>query len=153
MGTARARVRLVCRRVRRAGGRRGHRRRAPGAAVAPKTAVSFFCPEKVKGNGVGNFKLIRTIDKKNNNAIHWSPNGRFVVVATVLSQQSYDLDFYDFDFEGDKDEKDKDLTANLQLLTTADHYGVTDIEWDPSGRFLSTSASVWKHRVSLCLYY
>jgi translation initiation factor 3 subunit B len=120
----------------------------PGAAVAPKTAVSFFCPEKVKGNGVGNFKLIRTIDKKNNNAIHWSPNGRFVVVATVLSQQSYDLDFYDFDFEGDKDEKDKDLTANLQLLTTADHYGVTDIEWDPSGRFVATSASVWKHRVS-----
>jgi translation initiation factor 3 subunit B len=69
-------------------------------------------------------------------------------VATVLSQQSYDLDFYDFDFEGDKDEKDKDLTANLQLLTTADHYGVTDIEWDPSGRFVATSASVWKHRVS-----
>ncbi|GAB7357432.1 hypothetical protein MBLNU459_g8357t1 [Dothideomycetes sp. NU459] len=118
-----------------------------GAAVPPKTAVSFFCPEKAKGNAVGNFKLIRTIDKKNNNAIHWSPNGRFVVVATVLSQQSYDLDFYDFDYEGDKDEKDKDLTANLQLMATADHYGVTDIDWDPSGRYVATSASVWKHRM------
>jgi translation initiation factor 3 subunit B len=119
-----------------------------GAAVPPKTSVSFFCPEKAKGNQVGNFKLIRTVDKKNNNAIHWSPNGRFVVVATVLSQQSFDLDFYDFDYEGEKDEKDKDLTANLALMNTAEHYGVTDIDWDPSGRFVATSASVWKHRVS-----
>jgi len=118
-----------------------------GSAVPPKTSVSFFCPEKAKGNAVGNFKLIRTIDKKNNNAIHWSPNGRFVVVATVLSQQSFDLDFWDFDFEGERDEKDKDLTANLQLMGTADHYGVTDIEWDPSGRFVATSASSWKHRM------
>ncbi|KAH0365670.1 translation initiation factor eIF-3b, partial [Aureobasidium melanogenum] len=118
-----------------------------GAAVPPKTSVSFFCPEKAKGNQVGNFKLIRTVDKKNNNAIHWSPNGRFVVIATVLSQQSFDLDFYDFDYEGEKDEKDKDLTANLALMNTAEHYGVTDIDWDPSGRFVATSASVWKHRM------
>jgi len=118
-----------------------------GSQIPPKTAVSFFAPEKAKGNAVGNFKLIRTIDKKNNNAIHWSPNGRFVIVATVLSQQGYDLDFWDFDFEGEKDEKEKDLTANLQLMGTADHYGVTDIEWDPSGRFVATSASVWKHRM------
>jgi len=122
-----------------------------GAAVPPKTSVSFFCPEKAKGNQVGNFKLIRTTDKKNNNAIHWSPNGRFVVVATVLSQQSFDLDFYDFDYEGEKDEKDKDLTANLALMNTAEHYGVTDIDWDPSGRFVATSASVWKHRVSFTI--
>ncbi|KAK3691692.1 Translation initiation factor 3 subunit b [Vermiconidia calcicola] len=118
-----------------------------GAAVSPKTAVSFFCPEKAKGNAVGNFKLIRTVDKKNNNAIHWSPNGRFVIVATILNQQSFDLDFWDFDFEGEKEEKERDLTANLQLMGTADHYGVTDVEWDPSGRFVASSASVWKHRM------
>ncbi|KAK4546092.1 Translation initiation factor 3 subunit b [Oleoguttula mirabilis] len=118
-----------------------------GAAVPPKTAVSFFCPEKAKGTAVGNFKLIRTVDKKNNNAIHWSPTGRFAVVATVLSQQSFDLDFWDFDFEGEREETDKDLTANLQLVGTGDHYGITDIEWDPSGRYVATSASVWKHRM------
>lgn len=120
-----------------------------GAAVPPKTAVAFFCPEKSKNQNIpGNFRHLRTIEKKNNNAIHWSPNGRFVVVATVLSQQSFDLDFYDLDFEGEKDEKDKDLTANLQLMASVDHYGVTDIDWDPSGRYVATSASVWKHRVS-----
>lgn len=119
---------------------------APGpSAVPPKTSVAFYCPEKVKGAGVGNFKHIRTYDKKNSNAIYWSPKGRFVVIATVSSQQSFDLEFYDLDFEGEKSESDKDLTANLQLMNTADHFGVTDIEWDPTGRFVATSSSFWKH--------
>ena len=117
-------------------------------AVPPKTAVSFFCPEKMKGAGVGNFKHIRTIEKKNSNAIYWSPKGRFVVVATVHSQQSFDLDFWDLDYEGERTDSEKDLTANLQLMATADHYGVTDIDWDPTGRYVATSASMWKHSVS-----
>lgn len=121
------------------------------SAVPPKTSVSFYCPEKVKGAGVGNFKHIRTYDKKNSNAIYWSPRGRFVIVATVHSQQSFEMEFFDLDFEGEKPESDKDLTANLQLMNTADHYGVTDIDWDPTGRFVATSASIWKHTVSLTM--
>ena len=118
------------------------------STVPPKTAVSFFCPERAKGPTVGNFKHIRTVDKKNSNAIYWSPRGRFVTVASVHNQQSFELDFWDLDFEGEKDEKEKDLTANLQLMNSADHYGVTDIEWDPSGRYVASSASMWKHSVS-----
>ncbi|KAH8900945.1 eukaryotic translation initiation factor 3 subunit B [Thozetella sp. PMI_491] len=118
----------------------------PGpTAVPPKTSVAFFCPEKAKGNQIGNFKHLRTLEKKNSNAIYWSPKGRFVLIATVHNQQSSDLDFFDLDFEGDKPESDKDLTANLQLMNTAEHYGVTDIEWDPSGRYVATWASFWKH--------
>ena len=118
-----------------------------GSAVAAKTAVSFFCPEKVKGLGAGNFKLIRTIDKKNSNGIYWSPKGRFVVVATVAVQQHFDLDFWDLDYEGEKPEAEKDLSANLMLMNTQEHYGLTDVEWDPTGRYVTTSASVWTHQV------
>lgn len=117
-----------------------------GSNVPPKTSVSFFCPEKAKGNAVGNFKHIRTIEKKTSNAIYWSPKGRFVLVGTVHSQQSFDLDFWDLDFEGEKEEKDKELTANLQLMATAEHYGITDAEWDPTGRYVITVASFWKHQ-------
>jgi len=116
-----------------------------GSNIPPKTAVSFFCPEKSKGPSVGNFKHIRTIDKKSSNALFWCPRGRFVVVATVLSQQSFDLDFWDLDFEGEKEDKDKDLTANLQLMATGEHYGITDVEWDPTGRYVATVASFWRH--------
>ncbi|KKK18694.1 eukaryotic translation initiation factor 3 subunit B [Aspergillus rambellii] len=115
-----------------------------GAGAPPKTAVSFFAPEK-KGVSAGNFKLVRTIEKKTSNAIYWSPKGRFVVVATVHSQSSFDLDFWDMDFEGEKTEGEKDLAANLQLMKTVEHYGVTDIDWDPTGRYIVSSASVWTH--------
>ncbi|EFW99689.1 eukaryotic translation initiation factor 3 subunit [Grosmannia clavigera kw1407] len=114
-------------------------------AVPPKTSVSFYAPEKAKGNAVGNFKHLRTLEKKNSNAIYWSPKGRFVVIATVHSQQASELEFFDLDFEGEKPEAEKDLTANLQLMNVAEHYGVTDVEWDPSGRFVATWASAWKH--------
>lgn len=117
-------------------------------AVAPKTAVAFFCPEKAKGNAVGNFKHLRTLEKKNHNAIYWSPKGRFVAIATVGNQQGADLEFYDLDFEGEKPEGEKDMTANLQLMNMSEHYGMTDVEWDPSGRYVATWASAWKHSVS-----
>jgi len=119
-------------------------------AVPPKTAVSFFAPEKLKGGAPGNFRHIRTVDKKNSNAIYWSPRGRFVVIATVGSQQSSDLDFWDLSFEKpkeDKDDKEKELNANLQLMNTAEHYGVTDIEWDPTGRYVATVASAFRHQM------
>jgi translation initiation factor 3 subunit B len=118
-----------------------------GSAVAPKTAVAFFAPER-KGVSAGNFKQVRAIERKTSNAIYWSPRGRFVVVATVHSQTSFDIDFWDMDFEGEKSEADKDLAANLQLLQSTDHYGVTDVDWDPTGRYVVTSASSWTHSVS-----
>ncbi|KAF2499645.1 eukaryotic translation initiation factor-like protein 3 subunit B [Lophium mytilinum] len=120
------------------------------SAVPPKTAVSFFAPEKAKGGVIGNFKHVRTVDKKNSNAIYWSPKGRFVVVAALQSQQSFDLDFWDLNFEKPKDEKEaseKDVSANLQLMSTAEHYGVTDIEWDPTGRYVATVASAFRHHM------
>ncbi|KAL4763487.1 translation initiation factor eIF3 core subunit b [Aspergillus foveolatus] len=119
---------------------------ASGAGAPPKTAVSFFAPEK-KGVQAGNFKLVRTVEKKTSNAIYWSPKGRFVVVATVHSQSNFDLDFWDMDFEGEKNENEKDLAANLQLMKTVDHYGVTDIEWDPTGRYVVSGASAWTHQM------
>jgi translation initiation factor 3 subunit B len=120
----------------------------PGTTAVPaKTSVSFFAPEKTKGPTVGNFKLIRTIDKKSSNGIYWSPKGRFVVVATVASQQGSDLEFWDLDFEGDKQEAEKDLTANLQLMAAGDHYGMTDVDWDPTGRYVVSWASMFKQQV------
>ena len=35
----------------------------------------------------------------------------------------------------------------LQLMNTAEHYGVTDIEWDPTGRYVATVASAFRHQV------
>lgn len=91
-----------------------------------------------------------TLPSRTSNAIRWSPRGRHVVLATVGSSSKSELEFWDLDFNTD-DRKEKEVQsdwgAGIQLLGTADHYGVTDVEWDPSGRYLATSASAWTHTV------
>ena len=90
-----------------------------------------------------------TLSSRTTNAIRWSPRGRHVVLATVGSSTKSELEFWDLDFNSDdKKEGQSEWGSGIQLLGTADHYGVTDVEWDPSGRYLATSASAWTHTVS-----
>ena len=97
-----------------------------------------------------------TLPNRTSNTIRWSPRGRHVVLATVGSSTKSELEFWDLDFNledvgGRKDViqtvSKEEWGSGIQLLGSADHYGVTDVEWDPSGRYLATSASAWRHTV------
>ena len=44
--------------------------------------------------------------------------------------------------------KEAEPGANVVMLGTGEHFGITDIAWDPSGRYLGTSASAWRQTVS-----
>ena len=74
------------------------------------------------------------------------------MLATVGSTSKSELEFWDLDFNSDdmvvkKDPPKEEWGTGIQQLGTADHYGVTDVEWDPSGRYLATAASAWTHTV------
>ena len=73
------------------------------------------------------------------------------MLATVGSTSKSELEFWDLDFNVDdtvkKDTSKEEWAAGIQQLGVADHYGVTDVEWDPSGRYLATAASAWTHTV------
>jgi uncharacterized protein with WD repeat len=77
-----------------------------------------------------------------------------VVLATVGSSSKSELEFWDLDFNvEDAGRREGQVSkeewgSGIQLLGTADHYAVTDVEWDPSGRYLATSASSWTHTVT-----
>lgn len=106
----------------------------------------FGLPQRIAG----------TLPSRTSNAIRWSPRGRHVVLATVGSSTKSELEFWDLDFNSDdRKEGQAEWGSGIQLLGTADHYGVTDVEWDPSGRYLATSASAWTHTVSIsfCLNF
>jgi len=70
------------------------------------------------------------------------------------SSSKSDMEFWDMDFNvddfGRKDvvERKEEWGAAMQQMAAVDHYGVTDIEWDPSGRYVASSVSVWRHTVS-----
>ncbi|KAH9039803.1 translation initiation factor eIF-3b [Lactarius pseudohatsudake] len=101
----------------------------PGPGVTIKTDVSFY---QLDRSNVDAEPVVSTLAGRMTNTIRWSPRGRHVVLATVGSTSKSELEFWDLDFDSD----------DVQL-GVADHYGVTDVEWDPSGRFLATAASAW----------
>ncbi|KAF7320444.1 Eukaryotic translation initiation factor 3 subunit B [Mycena kentingensis (nom. inval.)] len=115
-----------------------------GPGITIKTDVSFY---QLDHGGKNDFKLLRTLPNRTSNAIRWSPRGRNVVLATVGSSSKSELEFWDLDFTTDDtaQKTTQDWGSNIQLLGTADHYALTDVEWDPSGRYLATSASSWTH--------
>ncbi|KAK7206506.1 eukaryotic translation initiation factor 3 subunit B [Myxozyma melibiosi] len=116
------------------------------APAAAPTFVSFYGLERSKGVN-GQFRQVASVERKSSNSIFWSPKGRFVVVASVggTSNNTGELDFWDFDFEGERKEVAgaEDVPANLVLMSTGQHYQLTDIAWDPTGRFVATSSSTW----------
>ncbi|KAH8096621.1 translation initiation factor eIF-3b [Cristinia sonorae] len=118
---------------------------APGITI--KTDVSFYAHDRTKGN----FRLLRTLPARTSNTIRWSPKGRHVVLATVGSTSKSELEFWDMDFNHDDYGKGptgkEEWGSGIQYLGAADHYAVTDAEWDPSGRYMATSASAWRHTI------
>lgn len=40
-----------------------------------------------------------------------------------------------------------DLAQGIQLLSTTEHYGMTAIEWDPSGRYIILAGTTWQSSV------
>ncbi|EMG47628.1 PRT1 Eukaryotic translation initiation factor 3 subunit B [Candida maltosa Xu316] len=111
----------------------------------PKNTISFYAQEVTKGkNASSKYKSYKDIPNKHSNTVVWSPKGRYVVVATI-SRSSGALEFYDVSFD---DENNKKSTpANVKLLEADKFAGMTNIAWDPSGRFVAAWSSAWLHAI------
>uniref|UniRef100_A0A4W5MJB6 Translation initiation factor beta propellor-like domain-containing protein n=1 Tax=Hucho hucho TaxID=62062 RepID=A0A4W5MJB6_9TELE len=71
-------------------------------------------------------------DKQQANSIFWSPQGQFMVLAGLRSMNGA-LAFVD--------------TSDCTMMNMVEHYMASDVEWDPTGRYLVTSVSWWSHKV------
>ncbi|MCL7040899.1 hypothetical protein MKW94_002648 [Papaver nudicaule] len=88
---------------------------------ALKVDVSFYSMRTA--TNTGRVSKLTTLHGKNASALHWSPSGRFVVIAGLNGQ----LEFYDVD--------------ELETMATAEHFMATNIEWDPTGRYVATAVT------------
>ena len=120
----------------------------PGAVI--KFNVDFFQPDPKKGD----FTSIKHLEGKLANNITWSPKGRHIAFSTLASPTKCDIEFWDLDFVTDDNpnRREAEQGANIQLLGTGEHYGITDLAWDPSGRYIATHASAWRQSVSMRVY-
>ncbi|KAI5067602.1 hypothetical protein GOP47_0018130 [Adiantum capillus-veneris] len=90
----------------------------------PKPDVTFYSMKSP--NNVGRVTKLTTLKGKQANALFWSPIGRFIVLAGLKAYNGQ-LEFYNVD--------------ELESMASADHFMATDVDWDPTGRFVATSVT------------
>lgn len=100
-------------------------------------------------------------DKQQANSIFWSPQGQFLVLAGLRRSVLIKFDvlclyfllewFICIIFSASSCSMNGALTfvdtSDCTMMNIAEHYMASDVEWDPTGRFVVTSVSWWSHKV------
>ncbi|KAL8155139.1 hypothetical protein AgCh_000507 [Apium graveolens] len=90
----------------------------------PRPDISFYSMKS--GTNTGRVSKLTTLKGKQANALFWSPGGRFIILAGLKGFNGQ-LEFYNVD--------------DLETMATAEHFMATDIEWDPTGRYVATAVT------------
>jgi len=77
--------------------------------------------------------LLKKFERKRFNSLFWAPQGQFVVLGLLKSAEG-PLEFID--------------TSDFSVMSTLMPEMTTDVEWDPTGRFVVTCVSAWSGKVS-----
>jgi translation initiation factor 3 subunit B len=96
-----------------------------------RSVVSVF---RVDPAGV---QHLQTLERKQLTAWQWSPRGEYFVLAGLDSTAAF-LEFWQAPFAN---------TGEIVCLGTKEHFMATDMSWDPSGRFLCSWVSYWRHQM------
>jgi translation initiation factor 3 subunit B len=81
---------------------------------------------------------LKRFDGKAFSQLFWSPTGQFIVLAGLKSS-NHALEFMD--------------TSDYSITATTEHFMATDVEWDPTGRFVVTANSYWIHRADNSFWF
>ncbi|XP_074373122.1 eukaryotic translation initiation factor 3 subunit B-like [Apium graveolens] len=90
----------------------------------PRPDISFYSMKS--GTNTGRVSKLTTLKGKQANTLFWSPGGRFILLAGLKGFNGQ-LEFYNVD--------------DLETMATAEHFMATDIEWDPTGRYVATAVT------------
>jgi len=77
--------------------------------------------------------LLKKFERKRFNSLFWAPQGQFVVLALLKSAEG-PLEFID--------------TSDFSVMSTLMPEMTTDVEWDPTGRYVVACVSAWSGKVS-----
>eukprot|EP00297_Palpitomonas_bilix_P005059 CAMPEP_0113917488 /NCGR_PEP_ID=MMETSP0780_2-20120614/32772_1 /TAXON_ID=652834 /ORGANISM="Palpitomonas bilix" /LENGTH=677 /DNA_ID=CAMNT_0000917087 /DNA_START=1 /DNA_END=2031 /DNA_ORIENTATION=- /assembly_acc=CAM_ASM_000599 len=89
--------------------------------------VDFY---SMKPKGEAMLKLVHSAEKRYVNHIFWSPQGQYLLLAG-LKNLNGKLEFWD--------------SGNFEAIKVTEHFMATDVMWDPSGRFVATGISYFRH--------
>jgi len=95
-------------------------------ATPTKSSVSFYTM------GIKAYKHLKTLEKRSANHLFWSPQGKYIVIAGLRNLNGV-LEFFN--------------TVDMETMSTDDHFMCTNVDWDPTGRFIATQVSYWYHQM------
>lgn len=72
--------------------------------------------------------LVKKMERKICSHLFWSPRGQFIVLANLPNGT--------FEFV--------DTNNDYLIMNSGDHFRASDVEWDPTGRYIVTGVSSWK---------
>jgi translation initiation factor 3 subunit B len=72
------------------------------------------------------------LEKRAADHLFWSPQGRFIVLAGLRSHNGV-LEFFD--------------VQDGETMALEEHLMATNVDWDPTGRYVATSVSYWRHQM------
>ncbi|XP_050379356.1 eukaryotic translation initiation factor 3 subunit B-like [Argentina anserina] len=90
----------------------------------PRPDISFYSMRSA--HNTGRVSKLITLKGKQANALSWSPSGRFIILAGLKGLNGQ-LEFYNVDEQ--------------ETMATTEHFMATDIEWDPTGRYVATAVT------------
>ncbi|KAL4239629.1 translation initiation factor eIF-3b like protein [Mactra antiquata] len=93
----------------------------------PRISVSFYIVRPQ-----GKVDSLKVFERRTANHLFWSPTGQFIVLAGLRNMNGV-LEFID--------------TADMTVMNQTEHFMATDVEWDPTGRYVITGVSWWGHKV------
>ncbi|KAJ9184120.1 hypothetical protein P3X46_007892 [Hevea brasiliensis] len=97
---------------------------------SPRPDVSFYSMRTAQNTG--RVSKLTTLKGKQANALFWSPVGHYLILAGLKGFNGQ-LEFYNVD--------------ELETMATTEHFMATDIEWDPTGRYVATSVTSVHHEM------
>ncbi|EEF46838.1 Eukaryotic translation initiation factor 3 subunit, putative [Ricinus communis] len=97
---------------------------------SPRPDVSFYSMRTA--HNTGRVSKLTTLKGKQANALFWSPAGHYLILAGLKGFNGQ-LEFYNVD--------------ELETMATTEHFMATDIDWDPTGRYVATSVTSVHHEM------
>lgn len=77
-------------------------------------------------------KELKRFEGRSCTQLFWSTAGQFVLLANPRSGMVRTLEWVD--------------TATMTVTAKNEHFMMTEVEWDPTGRYVVTSVSWWEHK-------